>query len=165
MVIGEGGLRVAVDASEGNLARGGLEGRYAVAFGALGGLDVELGPVEEELVALEVRAVGSTPGGAANVVDVARVANGQDEGGGLDVVKLLDVAGEDVHHGVRDAREDDAFNVTVLDGVGDLLLQPCRELVVAEIADRHKGAIRQGQGALVGDISPVTGSYEGGDGL
>lgn len=165
MVIRQGRLCIAVYTAQGDLTRWWLESWNAIALRALCRFDLELCTVEEHLVALKMIAVGLPPGVTANVVDVARVANGQDEGGGLDVVKLLDVAGEDVHHGVRDAREDDAFNVTVLDGVGDLLLQPCRELVVAEIADRHKGAIRQGQGALVGDISPVTGSYEGGDGL
>ena len=121
-MVGEGGLGVAVDAAESNLTGRGFNGGHAIALGALGGLDVELGTVEEELVALELGAVGIAPGATTDVVNVAGIADGEDEGGCLDVVKLLYVAGKGVDHGVGDASEDDALDISILDSPGDLLL-------------------------------------------
>lgn len=93
----QGGPGIAVDAPEGDLAAGGLQGGNPVSLGALGGLDLELGPLEEELVSLEVRAVRVSPGPAADIVDIPRVADGENENSGLHVVELFDVARKDVH--------------------------------------------------------------------
>jgi hypothetical protein len=51
------------------------------------------------------------------------------------------MSGKDVDHSVSDTRQNDAFHVTILDGCGDLILEPVRELVVAEIANGNKGTI------------------------
>lgn len=151
VVVLERGGGVAVDAAEGDLSGRGLDGRDAVSLGSLGRLDFELCALEEELVALEVRPVGVSPGTASDVVDVARVAYGQDERGRLHVVELLHVPGKDVHHGVRDAGQDNALDVALLDSPRDLLLQPVRELIVGEVANRDKGTIDHGQGVLIRD--------------
>ena len=73
---------------------------------------------------LEVGAVGVSPGAAADVVDVAWVADGEDEGCGLVVLEFLDVPRKDVDKGVCDASEDYAFDVAVLYGQRDLFVQP-----------------------------------------
>lgn len=164
-VVGQVGLGVAVDAAEGDLAGRGLEGGDAGALGAAGGLDVEAGAVEEELVALEVGAVGPAPGDAAHVVDVAGGADGEDERRRLHVVVALDVAGQDVDEGVGYARQHDALDVALGHGARRLLLEPRRQLVVAEVAHGDKGPVRQGQGLLVGDGRPVARRDEGGYGL
>ena len=52
MVICKRSLGIAEDASEGDLARWWLQRGKAVSFGALGSFNLELGPLEEELVAL-----------------------------------------------------------------------------------------------------------------
>lgn len=164
MMVRERGLGVAKDAAEGNLAIGRLEHGVSVALGALGGLDLELGALEEEAVALQQRAVGVAPGAAANVVNVPRVADGQGEDGGLVVVELFDVARKNVDQVVRDARQDDALHVAALDGEGDLLVEPFGELVVVEVAHGDVGAVGEREGALVGDERPVARRDEGGDG-
>lgn len=140
-VVCERGLGVAEDATQGDLARRRLEAGGAVPLGALGRLDVELGALEEELVALEVSAIGIAPGTAADVVNVSRGTNGEDERGSLDVVEFLDVAGKDVHHGLRDAGEHDALDVSIRYGLGNLLLQPRSELVIVKVADCNIGTI------------------------
>lgn len=165
MVVGEGGFRVAVDAAQGNLPRGRLDQRVgAVALGALGGLDLELGALEEEAVALEQRAVGVAPGAAAKVVNVLGVAERQHERGRLVVVKLFDVLGKDVDEVVRDAGEDNGLDVALVDGEGDLVREPARQLVVVKVADGDVGAVREGQRALVGDEGPVARGDERRDG-
>jgi len=165
MLVRQGRLGVAVDAAQRDLAGGWLEGRYAVALGAFGGLDLEFGAMVVHLVSLEVGAVGVAPGSAADVVDVPRVADRHDEDGGLYVVELLDVAGEDVDHGVRYAGQDYALDVAGLDGADDLILEPVGELVVREVQDCNEGAISQGEGLLVCDGGPVSGGNKGGHGL
>lgn len=138
----ERGLGVAEYATQGDLARWRLEAGGAVPLGALGRLDVELSTLEEELVALEVSAIGVAPSTTADVVDVPGGANGEDERCSLDVVEFLNVAGKNVHHGLRDAGEHDALDVSVRYGLGDLLLQPRSELVIVKVTDCDIGTIR-----------------------
>lgn len=111
---GKGCLGVTVDAAQGNLARGRLNGRNSIAFRVFGRFDLEFRALEEELVTLEVSAVGISPGAAADVVHVARVADGENQRRRLDIMELLNVAGEYIDHGVADASQDDAFQVAIL---------------------------------------------------
>lgn len=92
-------------------------------------------------MALQQGAVGVAPSSTANVVDIAWVANGEDEGCGLDIVELLDVAGKDVDHGVSDACEDNTFDVALFETTSKLLLEPDGELIVRKIANSHEGAV------------------------
>lgn len=158
------GLGVTVDAAEGDLARGWFQRGDAVSLGAFGGFDFELCALEEELMTLEVGAIGVTPSAAADIVDVARVADGENEGCGLVVLEFLDVARKDVDEGVCDACEDYAFDVAVLNGQRDLFVQPGCELGVGEVAHGDVDAVCEGEGALVGDVGPVACGDEGGDG-
>lgn len=165
VVVGERGFRVAVDAAQGDLPRQRLNERVgAVALGALGGLDLELGALEEEAVALKQSAVGVAPGAAAKVVNVLWVAEREHEDRGLVVVELFYILGKDVNQVVRDARQDDPLDVALLHGQGDLVREPARQLVVVKVAHGDVRAVREGQGALVGNEGPVAGGDEGRDG-
>lgn len=141
MAVCEGGLGVAVDAAKGNLSRGRLEAGDTVTLGTLGRLDVELGPLEEEFMSLKEGAVGVPPGSAADVVNISGAADGEDKCSSLDIVELLYVAGKDVNHDLGDASQDDAFNVTLGNGLSDLLIKPGCELAVIKVADGNIGAI------------------------
>lgn len=119
---------VAVDAAQRDLARRGFDFRPAaaviLALASLGRLHLELGALVKCLVALQVRPVGVAPGRAAVVVDVARRAKRHDERRGLHVVELGHVGGQDIDHLLRDARQHDALDVALVDGLGDLGGEP-----------------------------------------
>lgn len=161
MMIGERSTGIAVDATEGDLARRRLERRNTVTLGALGGLNLELCPLEEEAMALKIGAICIAPCSAADVVNVSRSADGHDERGGLKIVKLFYIAGKDVHHGVGDASQTDSFNVSLPHSACDLLIQPGSKLVISEVAKRNISSVCKGQGRLVGYDGPVTSSYQG----
>lgn len=96
MVVCKGGFGVAEDAAEGDLAVWGFNHWITVALGAFGGFDFEFGALEEETMPLEEGAVGVAPRTAANVVNVSRVAGGEDEDGGLVVAELFDIARKNI---------------------------------------------------------------------
>lgn len=151
MIVDKRGFGVAEDAAEGDLSRGRLEVGDSITLGALCGLDVELCAMKEELVALKMSSVGVAPGAAADVVDITRGTDGEDESRRLDVVELLYVAGKDINQGLRDACKDDALDVTVSYRQGDLVVKPCGKLIVVKVADGDIDSIREGQGLLAGD--------------
>lgn len=164
----QGRLGVAVDAAQGDLARGRLDfgpaAPIVLALAPLGRLDLELGALVKRLVALQVRPVGVAPGRAAVVVHVARRAKRHDERRRLHVVELGHVGGQDVDQLVRDARQHDTLDVTHANGLGDLVGEPGREVVVVKVAHGDKGAVAQGQGPLACDEGPVARRDEGRDG-
>lgn len=79
----------------------------------------------------------------------------------MHVLVFLNIAGEDVHEVFGDACENDAFNVTVLDGKGHVISEPLGELLVIKVANGNDNPVSERQGALVCDGGPVASGDEG----